>query len=34
MHLQDTKVVYNFSHERINHLKEVIRYLRPVKKKQ
>ena len=32
MHRQDAKVVYNFSHERINHLKEVIRYLRPVKK--
>ena len=24
------QVVYNFSHERLNHLKEVVRYLRPV----
>ena len=26
------KVLSNFSHERINHLKEVVRYLRPVTK--
>ena len=25
-------VIFNFSHERLNHLKEVVRYLRPVTK--
>lgn len=29
MHKVDAKLVFNFSHERIKHLKEVIRYLHP-----
>ena len=29
MNMQMVRVVRNFSHERINHLKEVVRYLRP-----
>ena len=32
MNEQMVKVVWNFSHERINHLKNVVRKLRPVKK--
>lgn len=34
LHWIDTELVYNFSHERVDHIKKVIRYLHPVKSKQ
>ena len=34
LHWIDTELVYNFSHERVDHIKKVIQYLRPVKSKQ
>lgn len=33
MNDQMVSVIYNFSHERLEHLKEVVRYLRPVSNK-
>ena len=31
MNKQKVQLIYNFSHERLNHLKDVVRVLRPVK---
>ena len=31
LHWIDTELVYNFSHERVDHIKKVIQYVRPVK---